>query len=416
MNIGILTHESTSHITGIEQLIRSLSRDNKVYVILREEFRSLLPKGENIFPITFSKSTTDSVFKYYREYVNKYIGLGTNRTLYKMSDYVNEVEEPLRYLLKGNKIYAAFCKEALKKLHIDILFRDPCALYGREVANYLTVPVVGYTTSSIIDSNYIKLHLSDALEDIFNWDLSFMTESDIKELKILIEVEISRISKTFGISKLPIAYLQDPGEKFNICFSIPWTHDIEKNKYKMVKPSIFSQGNKTNGNIEELKDDIYIATGSETVFTGNIYNCFINAFKDRKEKVFISFKYTESDLIHFNKLPKNIFFEKYSNQKERLENSKLFITHGGYNSIQESIFFKVPMLVIPISSDMFFNARMIQKNGLGVKINKKNVTTKAIHNATNNLFSDNSFSININNMWDKTNSLDDISKVIDQLI
>src|SRR5688572_19254618 len=51
-----------------------------------------------------------------------------------------------------------------------------------------------------------------------------------------------------------------------------------------------------------------------------------------------------------------------------LECAQLFITHGGYNSIRESIRAGVPMAVLPQFSDQFYNADRVQELGLGLRI------------------------------------------------
>ena len=47
----------------------------------------------------------------------------------------------------------------------------------------------------------------------------------------------------------------------------------------------------------------------------------------------------------------NVYFFKSVHQLAQLSRSKIFVTHGGFNSIKESIHFEVPMIVYPINSD-----------------------------------------------------------------
>ena len=58
--------------------------------------------------------------------------------------------------------------------------------------------------------------------------------------------------------------------------------------------------------------------------------------------------------------------------------TKLFITHGGLNSIQEAIFHGVPMVVVPIFGDQFDNAANVQHAGFGEKIDLKSLTKEEL--------------------------------------
>jgi len=49
-------------------------------------------------------------------------------------------------------------------------------------------------------------------------------------------------------------------------------------------------------------------------------------------------------------------------------NVDVLITHGGNNSIQEAVFFRVPLLVIPFFGDQHATAKWVEANGLGKSI------------------------------------------------
>ncbi|TAF93627.1 MAG: hypothetical protein EAZ32_18100 [Cytophagia bacterium] len=77
-------------------------------------------------------------------------------------------------------------------------------------------------------------------------------------------------------------------------------------------------------------------------------------------------------------IPFNVYFFEFVPQLTILKRSSLFITHGGLNSIRESIALKVAMLVYPVDLrwDQPSNAAKIEHHGLGLKGNmaKDNAT------------------------------------------
>ena len=64
-------------------------------------------------------------------------------------------------------------------------------------------------------------------------------------------------------------------------------------------------------------------------------------------------------------LPANWLVREFLPQVAVLERAALAVTHGGNNSVTESLLFGVPMLVLPFSTDQFAGAAAIEKAGLG---------------------------------------------------
>ncbi|MFJ1751219.1 glycosyltransferase [Streptomyces sp. NPDC088116] len=58
-------------------------------------------------------------------------------------------------------------------------------------------------------------------------------------------------------------------------------------------------------------------------------------------------------------------------QQLLLERSALFLSHGGYNSIRESVRAGVPMVVRPMFADQRYNAERVQDLGLGTHVSER---------------------------------------------
>uniref|UniRef100_A0A914VX53 UDP-glucuronosyltransferase n=1 Tax=Plectus sambesii TaxID=2011161 RepID=A0A914VX53_9BILA len=64
---------------------------------------------------------------------------------------------------------------------------------------------------------------------------------------------------------------------------------------------------------------------------------------------------------------KNVYLESWVPQVDLLghPNVKAFVTHGGQNSILETVYAGKPVLTIPCFADQFRNAAMVEKKGFG---------------------------------------------------
>lgn len=80
-------------------------------------------------------------------------------------------------------------------------------------------------------------------------------------------------------------------------------------------------------------------------------------------------------LHHEYELPDNMWGDKYLPQLEVLNSIDLIITHGGNNTLTESLYYGVPGFIIcPLFGDQFDNATRIQEKGLGIRLDPYNCT------------------------------------------
>jgi MGT family glycosyltransferase len=113
---------------------------------------------------------------------------------------------------------------------------------------------------------------------------------------------------------------------------------------------------------------IYISLG--TIFNGdqNLIIQLIDYFKETKkyEVVFSTGgnDYIATKLKKLN-LPSNITIVRYIDQHNELSKTALFISHSGLNSIYESLYFTVPLILIPQMTEHAVNAKRAEELGVG---------------------------------------------------
>ncbi|XP_047491452.1 UDP-glycosyltransferase UGT5-like isoform X1 [Penaeus chinensis] len=112
---------------------------------------------------------------------------------------------------------------------------------------------------------------------------------------------------------------------------------------------------------------VYFSLG--TVVRGNsmpvVYrDMFVEAFKRLKQRVI--WKYEEE----LEGISDNVLIQEWLPQQDVLghPNVRLFISHGGLLSTQESLYHATPVVALPVFADQPKNAMAIQKRGVGVAL------------------------------------------------
>lgn len=109
---------------------------------------------------------------------------------------------------------------------------------------------------------------------------------------------------------------------------------------------------------------IYISLGSVHNQKLDFYRNCMTAFANAPYQIIMSVgKHTNFDDL--GAIPSNIHVHPWVPQLKVLQHARLFISHGGMNSINESLYFNVPLLMVPQQIEQAYSARRIQQLGAG---------------------------------------------------
>ncbi|KAJ8971084.1 hypothetical protein NQ317_019256, partial [Molorchus minor] len=141
---------------------------------------------------------------------------------------------------------------------------------------------------------------------------------------------------------------------------------------KLLHPEILDKDLKSF--MDSSRDGfIYFSLGS-TLKSKDLNKQFIKTIVEILAEIplKIIFKYEADDLTD---MARNILFVKWAPQYTILRhpNIKLFITQGGFHSMEEAIYSGVPMIAIPIFIDQKYNGQIMEAKGIGKIVNKMTV-------------------------------------------
>ena len=191
--------------------------------------------------------------------------------------------------------------------------------------------------------------------------------------------------------------VQNPPE-LNLVYTLreyqPYEEEFPDEQYKFLGPSIY--GRKIDG-FDFVKGErpvVYISLG--TVIKGAVsffQNC-VDAFRGENMDVIISVG-QKFDVRKLKGVPSNVHIYKSVPQLDVLKIADVFVTHGGMNSVSESLVYSTPMVVIPFVSDQPVNARCIEKLGIGKKLEYSTANKNTIKSTVFAVASDSDIKTNL---------------------
>ncbi|MGQ8872215.1 macrolide family glycosyltransferase [Paenibacillus sp. TSA_86.1] len=121
---------------------------------------------------------------------------------------------------------------------------------------------------------------------------------------------------------------------------------------------------------ERYPETVYISMGTILNKSLEFYKLCFDAFKNLPINVVLSSgKYTEMESLE-ELIPDNFIVKSYVAQIEILQHTNVFVTHAGMNSVSEALYFDVPLVMIPMTSDQPMVAGRVKELGAGVVLDQ----------------------------------------------
>lgn len=261
--------------------------------------------------------------------------------------------------------------EHMRELNPDCIVADSMAVWGKAVALKLGIPFVSSTTTFAFNQYSAKI-MKQSLRQMFGMIFS-MTK---------INKNIKRLQEKGYPVKSVLDIIQNDNNTDTIVYTSPEFQPCSEtfsDKYVFVGPFI-----RPIENIFEKKSDklIYISMGTVINDSTEFYKKCIEALANKKYQVIMSV----GNLINIEDLgavPYNITISRFVDQIAVLSQADVFLTHCGMNSVNESLYYKVPLVMYPQTSEQDGVATRVEQLGAGIRL--KYVNAKSIKETIENV-------------------------------
>lgn len=251
------------------------------------------------------------------------------------------------------------CNE-MEELKPDCIVADSMAIWGKAVALKLGIPFVSSTTTFAFNGESAKV-MKQSFSELLKMILSMpKINKDIKRLK----------DRGYPINNI-LDILQNDNDTNTIVYTSPEFQPFSEtfsDKYVFVGPSIRT----TTEDIVKKKDKlIYISMGTVNNDLMPLYKSCIKALENTDYQVIMSVGNLVS-IDDFGKLPENIEVYAHVDQIAVLKKADVFVSHCGMNSVNESLYFEVPLVMLPQTTEQSGVASRVSEVGAGIKVDKLN--------------------------------------------
>lgn len=249
------------------------------------------------------------------------------------------------------------CKD-MERLQPDCIVADSMAVWGKAVALKLGIPFVSSTTTFAFNKYSAKI-MKQSIGELFGMIFSMSKiQKDIKRLQ----------DKGYPVKNV-LDIIQNDEKTDTVVYTSPQFQpcaDTFSDKYAFVGPSVRT----VTEQIEKTKEKlVYISMGTVNNDMLQLYKNCIAAFKDTEYQVIMSVGNMVA-IESFGELPENISVYTHVDQIAVLSQADVFLSHCGMNSVNESLYYEVPLVMYPQTSEQGGVANRVLQLGAGIQLKK----------------------------------------------
>lgn len=268
----------------------------------------------------------------------------------------------------------------------DVAVYDPMCTWGKEIIQTLRLP-----SATFYSSFPFKKESSS-----FKRFVSYQGMNEAEEL-----LELFTVTEELNIVSIPKEF-QFEGELFD-------------DRYAFVGPLISDRKVNLNLPLKQLESQsiLYISLGS-ILSNINFYKTCFEAFSNTSWQVVLNIG-PRTNQAELGPIPNNFLIRSFVPQLEVLKHTDVFITHGGMNSVMEALWYGVPTIAIPQSSDQPLVAERLKELGLGKALHSDQITADILREVVETMKHDAKIQKRLNEMSQSMKGLDAIHQTANLL-
>lgn len=296
--------------------------------------------------------------------------------------------------------------ERLRVEQADVILYDPMCLWARIIAQVLHVSA-------------ILLRPTFAANEHFQV-MPPQTESTPSMPPAMFEEIQAELADLCAFYHLPLLDMRDfftHSEALNIVFmprAFQPAGETFDERFVFVGPSIIPRTDAPAFPLGRLQGQstLFISLGTAANNRPDFYNLCFHAFGQQPWQVVLAHG-KRVDATALAAAPPNFLLAAYVPQLEVLQHTSVFVTHGGMNSVMESPYFGVPLVVVPQMREQEVTAQRCAELGLGIALDNADLTAEKLRAAVEYVCHTPTFGEHIHAMQQTTRAAGGYQRAVD---
>jgi len=373
----------TNNCVGIGDVLRR--RGHRVVFIVEESFAGALEeKGfeERLMRLSPPAEAEEDPGQFWKDFIRETAPVFRKPTIDQLAEFI---EPTFRALVDGAKYVDERLVEIIEELQPDLIVED-------NVVSFPALPACGRPWVRIVSCNPAELKDAEvpptfsgyASDDRTGWPGYW---DEYRRVHADLHADFSAFCEERGAPPLPGLEFVHSSPWLNL-----WIYPDEVD-YRRGRPldsnwhNLQASVRTTDAAYEVERGDepvVYLSLGSLASGDVELMRGLIASLADSRYRVIVSKGPQHEEL----ELPANMTGEEFLPQTSILPQVDAVITHGGNNTVTESLAFGRPMVLLPVFWDQYDNAQRMHETGFGIRLDTYGHSPEELPAAVDRLLGD----------------------------
>ena len=272
-----------------------------------------------------------------------------------------------------------------RTLRLDAVIHDAYTVWGKKVAEVLGVPGIATFPNYAVD---LRFYFRSSLIDV---EGVRRVARGLPALARLV-YKSAKLHRRLRLRRLDLLDVMFNPEPLNLVFTSremqARVEDFDE-RYVFVGANVERTPGETDFPLGDLEGRtvVYISMGTVYNQRPDYYREILEEFASARFTVVLSVG-RDVDIDALGEVPRGIIVRPSVPQLDVLQRSSAFVTQAGSTSVNEALYFGVPMICMPRAADQHWTARRIRQTGAGLDLGTRPVDAAFLRRNVERILSD----------------------------